>query len=98
MDADLQLGRHREVVGELEALTAERPMHEGFHAQLLVAAYRCGHRREALNAYQRLRSTMIFVLAFLVLGLTCSMVHCWGFFSGRQRRNLVPWRKRPPEK
>src|SRR6478735_4306448 len=26
------------------------------------------------------------------------MVHCSGFFSGRQRRNLVPWRKRPPEK
>lgn len=46
----------------------------------------------------RLRSTMIFVLAFLVLGLTCSMVHWLGFFSGRQRRNLVPWRKRPPEK
>jgi DNA-binding SARP family transcriptional activator len=59
IDADLQLGRHREVVGELEALTVERPMHEGFHAQLLVAAYRCGRRSEALNAYQRLRATMI---------------------------------------
>src|SRR5438270_3831414 len=26
------------------------------------------------------------------------MVHCSGFLSGRQRRNFVPWRKRPPEK
>src|SRR5437868_428912 len=29
---------------------------------------------------------------------TCFIVHCLGDFSGRQRRNLVPWRNRPPVK
>src|SRR5579884_744569 len=29
---------------------------------------------------------------------TCANVHCRGSLSGRQRRNFVPWRKRPPEK
>ena len=33
-----------------------------------------------------------------VPGITCSYVHCSGLLSGRQRRNLQPWRKRPPEK
>src|SRR6266436_9962533 len=36
--------------------------------------------------------------ALLLAGFTWSIVHCFGFLSGRQRRNLVPWRKRPPEK
>src|SRR5204863_8597780 len=29
---------------------------------------------------------------------TWSIVHCRGALSGRQRRNLVPWRNRPPVK
>ena len=28
----------------------------------------------------------------------CSIPHCAGALSGRQRRNRVPWRNRPPEK
>jgi hypothetical protein len=30
--------------------------------------------------------------------LSCCVVHCSGFLSGRQRTIVVPWRKRPPEK
>src|SRR6267154_2779782 len=29
---------------------------------------------------------------------TCFCVHCFGLLSGRQRRNFVPWRNRPPVK
>lgn len=29
---------------------------------------------------------------------SCSMLHCRGFLSKRQRRIVVPWRNRPPEK
>jgi DNA-binding SARP family transcriptional activator len=59
IDADLRLGRHRALVGELEALAASRPMNEGFHAQLMIAAHLCGRRRDALDAYQRLRRHLI---------------------------------------
>jgi DNA-binding SARP family transcriptional activator len=59
IDADLRLGRHREVVGELEALTARHPTHEAFYAHLMVAAYRSGHREDALRGYQRLRERLV---------------------------------------
>src|SRR4029077_15717731 len=36
--------------------------------------------------------------ALALAGFTWSTVHCSGFLSGRQRRNFVPCRKRPPEK
>ena len=53
--ADLQLGRHAAVVGELEGLHIEHPAHEGFTALLMVALYRCGRQADALDAYQRTR-------------------------------------------
>ena len=51
--AELAAGRHREVVGELEALVAEHPFHERFCALLMVALYRSGRQAEALEAYAR---------------------------------------------
>jgi hypothetical protein len=58
-------------------------------------------RADSLEFYYGLPGTSALpnsrYAAFLA-GRICSMVHCSGFFSGRQRRNFVPWRKRPPEK
>ena len=59
VDADLALGRHAQVVGELEALLREHPLRERVRAQLMLALYRCGRQAEALETYrdgQRLMS------------------------------------------
>ncbi len=45
VDAELELGREAELVGELETLVEEHPLREHFHAQLMLALYRCGRRR-----------------------------------------------------
>ncbi len=55
IDADLQLGRHAAVVGELGALVAAHPLRERPRAQLMLALYRCGRQAEALEAYQSAR-------------------------------------------
>ena len=55
IDARLGLGRHAELLAPIQALVAEHPWHERFHAQLIVALYRCGRQADALAAYQRVR-------------------------------------------
>jgi DNA-binding SARP family transcriptional activator len=59
IDADLQLGRQGDVVGELEALIAEHPLRENFRRQLMVALYRSGRQAEALEAYHDARSRFV---------------------------------------
>ena len=58
IEADLRLGRHHELVGELAGFAARYPMHEGLQAQLMLALYRVGRRGSALEIYQRLRSVL----------------------------------------
>jgi class 3 adenylate cyclase/DNA-binding SARP family transcriptional activator len=58
IDAELQLGRHERVVGELEALVAAHPYQERLHGQLMLALYRSGRQAEALAAYQAVRRTL----------------------------------------
>jgi len=53
VDADLQLGRRAELVGELEALVARHPARKRLAGLLMVALYRAGRRADALDAYQR---------------------------------------------
>jgi DNA-binding SARP family transcriptional activator/WD40 repeat protein len=55
IDADLALGRHDALIGELEGLTLEHPFQERFWAQHMTALYRAGRQTEALRAYERLR-------------------------------------------
>jgi DNA-binding SARP family transcriptional activator len=55
VDAQMQLDQHRQLVGDLRTLIAEHPLHEWFHAQLMIALGRCGRRAEALDTYRRLR-------------------------------------------
>jgi DNA-binding SARP family transcriptional activator len=59
IDADLALGRHTELVGELEALIAEHPLAEHLRAQLMLALYRCGRQADALAAYQSARRDLV---------------------------------------
>jgi DNA-binding SARP family transcriptional activator len=56
IDADLQLGRHAELVGELRSLVGEHPLRERSRAQLMLALYRSGRQAEALDVYQHGRS------------------------------------------
>jgi DNA-binding SARP family transcriptional activator/tetratricopeptide (TPR) repeat protein len=53
VDADLELGSHDELVGELAALVAEHPFREHLVRQLIIALYRSGRRAAALETYQR---------------------------------------------
>jgi hypothetical protein len=55
----LALGRHAELVAELEALIRSQPFRERFWAQLIVALYRSGRQADALHAYQRVRSLLV---------------------------------------
>ncbi|NYH41857.1 DNA-binding SARP family transcriptional activator [Micromonospora jinlongensis] len=55
IEAQARLGRHREMVPELQSLVIARPLNEWFYGQLMVALHRCGRRAEALEVYQRLR-------------------------------------------
>jgi DNA-binding SARP family transcriptional activator/tetratricopeptide (TPR) repeat protein len=58
-EAGLSLGWHGELVPELQVLVARYPLHEKFHAQLMLALYRCGSRGEALAAYRRARDLLV---------------------------------------
>ena len=62
IELDLELGRHRELVVELEALAVEHPYRERLHAQLMLALYRCGRQAEGLEAYRRARATLVEAL------------------------------------
>lgn len=57
-DAQLQLGRHRELVGRLYSLTAEYPLRETFYRQLMLALYRSERQADALEVYRRARTTL----------------------------------------
>lgn len=58
IDADLRLGRHHELLGELSVLTAQHPTQEYLHAQLMIALCRSGRRTQALEVVRRLRQVL----------------------------------------
>src|SRR5262249_40959488 len=59
VDAQLQLGCHRDLVGMLYTLTTEHPLREAFYRQLMLALYRSERRADALKVYQAARNTLI---------------------------------------
>jgi len=54
--ADLELGRHAELVEELQDLVTRYPYRERFWEQLMLTLYRCGRQAEALRAFQTARA------------------------------------------
>jgi predicted ATPase/class 3 adenylate cyclase/DNA-binding winged helix-turn-helix (wHTH) protein len=59
IEAKLALGRHVEVVGQLETLIGEHPYRERLHAQLMLALYRSDRQADALQAYQNARRRLV---------------------------------------
>ncbi len=58
-EAELALGRHAELVAELEGLVARNPLRERLRGQHMLALYRSGRQAEALEAYQAARSKLV---------------------------------------
>ena len=58
IDADLALGRHEDVVGELRRLVDAHGYREHTVAQLMVALYRSGRQAEALETYEATRRAL----------------------------------------
>ena len=56
--ADLEAGRHAQVIPELDVLTREHPLREGLRAMQMRALYASGRQSEALRAYARTRQTL----------------------------------------
>ncbi|MFZ0249627.1 MAG: BTAD domain-containing putative transcriptional regulator [Acidimicrobiales bacterium] len=59
LDAELTLGRHEAVTGELEALTTAHPMRERLWSQRMLALYRAGRQAESLRVFQDLRAILV---------------------------------------
>lgn len=73
MAADLHLGRHGEVIVELQQLAADHPLRERLQAQLMLALYRTSRQADALQVY---------------LGTRDQLVSELGVEPGRQLRRL----------
>ncbi|GAA2156231.1 hypothetical protein GCM10009760_56990 [Kitasatospora kazusensis] len=57
--ADLRLGRHHELTGELMELVNQHPYRETLHAHLMVALYRSDRQSDALQAFSRARKALV---------------------------------------
>jgi len=62
IEADLNLGRHEELVGELSTLTIAHPLRESFHAQLMLA----------LSIFRDLGLQADIARSLMQLGRSCS--------------------------
>jgi len=59
VSADLALGRHAQLIPELEQLVAEHPLRERLRGQLMLALYGSGRQAEALEAYRQAREALV---------------------------------------
>jgi WD40 repeat protein/DNA-binding SARP family transcriptional activator len=59
IDADMAMGRHQELVGQLDGLLAANPLRERLYGQRMLALYRCDRQAEALDAYRQARKTLV---------------------------------------
>jgi DNA-binding SARP family transcriptional activator/WD40 repeat protein len=58
-EVDLLLGRHEQIVSEIEALLREQPYREHLAAMLMLALYRAGRQAEALRVYRNVRHRLV---------------------------------------
>jgi DNA-binding SARP family transcriptional activator/WD40 repeat protein len=59
IDADLALGRHADLIAELDGLIAQNPLREHLRGQRMLGLYRCGRQAEALEGYRDARTVLI---------------------------------------
>ncbi|MCG5213145.1 BTAD domain-containing putative transcriptional regulator [Streptosporangium soli] len=59
VEAELFLGEHQHVIGELRRVVAADPLRERPHGQLMLALYRCGRQAEALEVYDAYHRTLL---------------------------------------
>ena len=59
IEADMQLGRHAELVGELATLAHDHPLRERLRAAQMLALYRSGRQADALAVYQSARHALV---------------------------------------
>jgi DNA-binding SARP family transcriptional activator len=59
IDCELALGRHQQVLGEVNLLVREHPLRERLRAQQMLALYRADRQAEALDAYAEARRTLV---------------------------------------
>jgi YVTN family beta-propeller protein len=59
IEADLALGRHQQLVPELDTLVREHPLRERLRGQQMLALYRSGRQADALEAYRQARSALV---------------------------------------
>jgi DNA-binding SARP family transcriptional activator len=59
LDADLAVGDHASLVGELRTLVGENPLRERLRAQLMLALYRSGRQAEALETFQEAHRALV---------------------------------------
>ena len=83
IDADLDCGRHAELIPELQGLVGQHPSRERLRGQLMLALYRSGRQAEAVNAYADARRALSEEL---------------GIEPGAELRDLSAacWRTTPP--
>ncbi len=62
IEADLALGRHQEVIGELESLVTTNPLRERLCGHLMLALYRSGRQAEALDRFREARQRLVDAL------------------------------------
>ncbi|WP_131764034.1 BTAD domain-containing putative transcriptional regulator, partial [Actinomadura fibrosa] len=58
LEAELALGRHHALIGEMTSLVDEEPARERLCGLLMLALYRCGRQPEALAVYHHLRDIL----------------------------------------
>ncbi|MDA0166356.1 winged helix-turn-helix domain-containing protein [Solirubrobacter ginsenosidimutans] len=59
VEAELTLGRHADLIAELEVAVAEQPLRERLYGALMLALYRCGRQADALETYRRAHHTLV---------------------------------------
>ena len=59
VEAELALGRHADLVGQLETLVAEHPLRESLRGLLMRALHGCGRRAEALRVFREARELLV---------------------------------------
>jgi DNA-binding SARP family transcriptional activator len=58
-EAELAVGRHREILGELQTWVSEHPLDERLRGHLMLALYRCGRQADALSVYREGRELLV---------------------------------------